>query len=107
MIIARRQSSSAAGPPIDWGLGPRLRMKDILKTSSAEEENILGNVALSPPAEEENILANVSAPRLLHSATQFHPFSTLPWDDQYPLHHRAIDQSLREGKNSTWPKASD
>ena len=35
---------------------------DILKTSSAEEENILGNVALSPPAEEENILANVSAP---------------------------------------------
>ena len=22
------------------------------------------------------------------------------WDDQYPLHHRAIDQSLREGKNS-------
>ena len=44
------------------GLGPRLRMKDILKTSSAEEENILGNVALSPPAEEENILANVSAP---------------------------------------------
>ena len=34
-------------------------MKDILKTSSAEEENILGNVALSPPAEEENILANV------------------------------------------------
>jgi hypothetical protein len=31
---------------------------------------------------------------LLHSATQFHPFSTLPWDDQYPLHHRAIDQSL-------------
>jgi hypothetical protein len=25
-----------------------LRMKDILKTSSAEEENILGNVALSP-----------------------------------------------------------
>src|SRR6516164_8891111 len=35
-------------------------------------------------------------PRLLHSATQFHPFSTLPWDDQYPLHHRAIDQSLRE-----------
>jgi hypothetical protein len=36
-------------------------------------------------------------PRLLHSATQFHPFSTLPWDDQYPLHHRAIDQSLREG----------
>src|SRR6516165_699555 len=37
---------------------------------------------------------------ILHSATQFHPFSTLPWDDQYPLHHRAIDQSLREGKNS-------
>src|SRR6516162_3380339 len=35
---------------------------------------------------------------ILHSATQFHPFSTLPWDDQYPLHHRAIDQSLREGK---------
>ena len=35
---------------------------DILKTSSVEEENILGNVALSPPAEEENILANVSAP---------------------------------------------
>ena len=34
-----------------------LRMKDILKTSSAEEENILGNVALSPPAEEEDILA--------------------------------------------------
>src|SRR6516225_9696075 len=34
---------------------------------------------------------------ILHSATQFHPFSTLPWDDQYPLHHRAIDQSLREG----------
>src|SRR6516225_11148221 len=33
---------------------------------------------------------------ILHSATQFHPFSTLPWDDQYPLHHRAIDQSLRE-----------
>jgi hypothetical protein len=27
------------------GLGPRLRMKDILKTSSAEEENILGNVS--------------------------------------------------------------
>ena len=24
---------------------------DILKTSSAEEENILGNVALSPPAD--------------------------------------------------------
>src|SRR6516162_1784894 len=22
---------------------------------------------------------------ILHSATQFHPFSTLPWDDQYPL----------------------
>src|SRR6516162_10283656 len=36
---------------------------------------------------------------ILHSATQFHPFSTLPWDDQYPLHHRAIDQSLREGKD--------
>src|SRR6516165_4416403 len=38
---------------------------------------------------------------ILHSATQFHPFSTLPWDDQYPLHHRAIDQSLREGKGRT------
>ena len=35
---------------------------DILKTSSAEEENILGNVALSPPAEEENILASVALP---------------------------------------------
>ena len=33
---------------------------DILKTSSAEEENILGNVALSPPAEEENILGDVA-----------------------------------------------
>src|SRR6516164_2200940 len=39
---------------------------DILKTSSAEEENILGNVALSlgnvalsPPAEEEDILATI------------------------------------------------
>src|SRR6516162_586814 len=28
------------------------------------------------------------------------PIPSLPWDDQYPLHHRAIDQSLREGKNS-------
>ena len=37
-------------------------MKDILKTSSAEEENILGNVALSPPAEEEDILASVALP---------------------------------------------
>ena len=44
------------------GLGPRLRMKDILKTSSAEEENILGNVALSPPAEEEDIRASVALP---------------------------------------------
>jgi len=35
---------------------------DILKTSSAEEENILGNVALSPPAEEEDILASVALP---------------------------------------------
>ena len=35
---------------------------DILKTSSAEEENILGNVALSPPAEEESILASVTLP---------------------------------------------
>jgi hypothetical protein len=35
------------------------------------------------------------SPRLLHSATQFHPFSTLPWDDQYPLHHPDIDQSPR------------
>jgi hypothetical protein len=48
-------------------------MKDILKTSSTEEENILGNVALSPPAEEEDILASVALPRLFHSATQFHP----------------------------------
>ena len=32
---------------------------DILKTSSAEEENILGILALSPPAEEEHILASV------------------------------------------------
>ena len=32
---------------------------DILKTSSAEEENILGNVALPPPAEEEDILATI------------------------------------------------
>ena len=32
---------------------------DILKTSSAEEENILGNVALSPPAEEEDILGTI------------------------------------------------
>jgi hypothetical protein len=23
----------------------------------------------------------IAPPRLLHSATQFHPFSTLPWDD--------------------------
>jgi hypothetical protein len=37
-------------------------MKDILKTSSTEEENILGNVALSPPAEEEDILASVALP---------------------------------------------
>src|SRR6516165_5958565 len=37
---------------------------------------------------------------ILHSATQFHPFSTLPWDDQYPLHHWAIDQSLSRGENS-------
>ena len=32
---------------------------DILKTSSAEEENILGILALSSPAEEEHILASV------------------------------------------------
>ena len=31
---------------------------DILKTSSAEEENILGNIASS--AEEENILGNIA-----------------------------------------------
>src|SRR6516165_6419270 len=62
-------------------------MKDILKTSSAEEENILGNLALSPPAEEEDILA-----------TQFHPFSTLPWDDQYPLHHPDIIKVPERGK---------
>src|SRR6516165_7289444 len=42
---------------------------------------------------------------LLHSATQFRPFSTLPWDDQYPndqypLHHPDIDQNPQEGKNS-------
>ena len=35
---------------------------DILNTSSAEEENILGNVALSPPTEEEDILASVALP---------------------------------------------
>ena len=45
------------------------------------------------------ILFKESGPlQLLHSVTQFHPFSTLPWDDQYPLHHPAIDQSPREGK---------
>jgi hypothetical protein len=44
-------------PPGTWPKA--LRMKDILKTSSAEEENILGNVALSPPAE---ILASVALP---------------------------------------------
>ena len=35
---------------------------DILKTLSAEEENILGTVVLSPPAEEEDILASVALP---------------------------------------------
>ena len=49
-------------------------MKDILKTSSAEEENILGNVALSPPAEEEDILASVALPYVVTLGHPIPPF---------------------------------
>jgi hypothetical protein len=37
-------------------------MMDISKSSSAQEEDILGNVALSPPVEEENMLVSVAPP---------------------------------------------
>ena len=47
---------------------------DILKTSSAEEENILGNVALSPPAEEEDILASVALPYVVTLGHPIPPF---------------------------------
>jgi len=49
-------------------------MKDILKTSSAEEENILRNVALSPPAEEEDILASVALPYVVTLGHPIPPF---------------------------------
>jgi len=46
---------------MNWGLCSGAEREfpniDILKTSSAEEENILGNIASS--AEEENILGNI------------------------------------------------
>ena len=47
---------------------------DILKTSSAEEENILRNVALSPPAEEEDILASVALPYVVTLGHPIPPF---------------------------------
>ena len=37
---------------------------------------------------------------ILHSATQFHPFSTLPWDDQYLYTIGPLIKVSREGKNS-------
>ena len=40
----------------------RLARYASIDISSAKEENILGNVALSPPAEEEDILASVALP---------------------------------------------
>ena len=47
---------------MNWGLCSGAEREfpniDILKTSSAEEENILGNIASS--AEEENILGNIA-----------------------------------------------
>ena len=43
---------------------------------------------------------------LLHSATQFHPFSTLPWDDQYPasnLHTLPWDMwRIKTTKDGVW-----
>ena len=47
---------------------------DIFKTSSAEEENILGKVALSPPAEEEDILASVALPYVVTLGHPIPPF---------------------------------
>src|SRR6516225_6730479 len=48
---------------MNWGLCSGAEREfpniDILKTSSAEEENILGNIASS--AEEENILGNIAS----------------------------------------------
>src|SRR6516165_3772365 len=44
---------------------------------------------------------------LLHSATQFHPFSTLPWDDQYPASNRHTlpwDMwRIKTTKDAVWP----
>ena len=63
-------------------------MKDILKTSSAEEENILGNVALSPPAEEEDILANVALPYVVQHTLR------LPYIGKVPVQGRTTKDGV-------------